>query len=81
MELHTVLTLVHEPSPFEADVVIAKLKNYECQILIKFQGTRFRQEVIYYVRRSVNSLNPFEKRKNCPSTGSNILVYKFTTRV
>jgi hypothetical protein len=37
MEQHTVETLVPEPSPFEVQIAIAKLKGIDCQVLIKFR--------------------------------------------
>jgi hypothetical protein len=42
IEIHIAEPLVLDPSPFEAEIVIAKLKDLNCQIVIKFQQNLFK---------------------------------------
>jgi hypothetical protein len=58
-EIHTAEPLPPEPSSFDAEIAIEKLKRY------KLPGTdQIWQEVIHYVLRSTNLLILFGIRKN-----------------
>jgi hypothetical protein len=37
IEIHTAEPLVLDPSPFEVEIAIAKLKGINCQVVMKFQ--------------------------------------------
>jgi hypothetical protein len=83
IEIHTAEPLVPEPSPFEVEIAIAKLKKYKLpgsnQIpaeLIQGGG-----EIRYYGLRSINSLILFGVRKNCRINGRSLLLYQFARRV
>jgi hypothetical protein len=55
IEIHAAEPLLLEPSPFEFEFVVAKLKSINHQVLIKFWQNRFKQEVKHYGLRSKNS--------------------------
>jgi hypothetical protein len=55
IEIHTAERLVPDPSPFEVEISTAKLKKgINCQVVMKFRQNLFKQEVKYYVLRSIN---------------------------
>jgi hypothetical protein len=64
--------LAPESSPFEDEIIIAKLKNYKYpasdQILAKLIQVRG--------IRSTNSLIVFGVKKNCLLSGKSLLLYK-----
>jgi hypothetical protein len=59
IEIHTAEPLVPDPSSFEVEITIAKLKGINCQLVFKFQ-----QEAKHGLRY-INSLHLFGVRRNC----------------
>jgi hypothetical protein len=79
IEIHTPEPLVHEPSPFEVENGIAKLKKY------KFPGSdQIPAELIQaggdYGLISINPFILFAVRKNCLISGRSLLLYQSTRR-
>jgi hypothetical protein len=77
IEIYTPETLVPDPSPFEVEIAIVKLKNYESagsnQIpveLIQAGGETLRSEIH-------SPLILFGIRKNCLMNGRSQLLYQF----
>jgi hypothetical protein len=54
IEIHIAEPLEPDPSPFEFEIAIGKLKGINCQVVIKFRQNCFKQEVAYYVLKSIN---------------------------
>jgi hypothetical protein len=77
-EIHTAEPLVPEPSYFEVEIATESFKG---QVVIKFRQNWSKPEGIHYVLRSTNLLIIFEIRKNCQSSGRNLLLYLFIRRV
>jgi hypothetical protein len=55
--------------------------NINCLVLIIFQQNWTKQEVMNYILRFTNLLILLEIRKNCQSSGRNLLFYLFIRRV
>jgi hypothetical protein len=69
-EIHTSEPVVPEPSAFEVDMAIEKLKkDTNHRILIKFQQNCLKQEVGQFGPRSINLLILFGIRRDCLSSG------------
>jgi len=78
--MHTAEPLIPDPSVFEVEISIEKLKRYKSP-LIKFWQKLSKQEEIYYVLRSVNLVSLSGIRKSCHSTGGNLFSYLFMKKV
>jgi hypothetical protein len=72
---------VPEPSLAEMEIAIGKLKSYKSQVLIRFQLNGSKQEVKRYVLRYINLFVLYGIRRNCHSSGRNLLLYQFIKRV
>jgi hypothetical protein len=59
-EIHTAEPLVPEPSAFEVEMAIEKLKVKNHQVLIRFQQNSLKQEVAKYAVRSIDLLILYE---------------------
>ena len=68
-EIHTVEPLVPEPSAFEVELSIEKLKNHKSPSLIKSQQNRLKQLVGQFAVRFINLLFLFGIRRNCLLNG------------
>jgi hypothetical protein len=54
IEIHTAEPLVHDPSPFEVKIAIAKLKRYKSPGSDKISAQLIQAGVKYYVLRPIN---------------------------
>jgi hypothetical protein len=54
IEIHRAEPLLPDPSLFEVEIAIAKLERYNHQVVIKFRQNSFKQELKYYVLRSIS---------------------------
>jgi hypothetical protein len=70
-----------EPSSFEAEIAIAKLKKYKLSGNDQISGELIKQEVEHYGLRFINSVILFGIRKNCLISGRSLLLYQFTRMV
>jgi hypothetical protein len=66
--------LVPEPSCFEVEVAVEKLKRYKSTGTDKFLEELIKQEGIHYILRSTNLLIVFGIRKNCHSSGIKCII-------
>jgi hypothetical protein len=57
--------LVSESNLLQAEIIIAKRKNVNRQVLIKFRKKLFKKVMKHYGVKSKNSLILFGVRKNC----------------
>jgi hypothetical protein len=74
IEIHIAELLVLDPSPFEAETTIAKLKKYKLPGSDQSQ-TELIQAGSETLLQSKNSLILFGIRKNCLSSGRSKLLY------
>jgi hypothetical protein len=81
IELNTTEPLVPSPSRLEMEIVIAKLKSVNHQVVIQFQQYCYKQEAKYYCQSPTNSTILFGERKNCLISGRSWLLYQFIKRV
>jgi hypothetical protein len=79
-KVHTAEPLVPEPGSLDVDITIEKLKRINHQILNKFRQNCSNQEVIYHVLKSTDLLILFGIRKNCHSSGRNLLLFLYIKR-
>jgi hypothetical protein len=80
IEIHTAEPLVPDLSPFEVEIATAKLKRFKSPGSDQSPQNLFKQEVKYYVPRSISQLNLFGIIKNCLINGRCLLLYQFTRR-
>jgi len=73
--MHTAELLVPEATCFEIETDIENSKDINHQVLIIFEHSWSKLEVNYYILRSVDLLILFQIRKNCHSSGRNLLLY------
>ena len=64
-DIHTAEPLVPDPSAFEVELAIEKLKRHKSPVLINSQQKCLRQGVEQFAVRSINSLILFGIRKKC----------------
>jgi hypothetical protein len=76
LQIHTVEPLVPDPSHFEVESAIAKLKRYKYLGSDKLRQNWFKQKVKRYGLRSINSLILFRIRKYCLISGRSLPVHK-----
>jgi hypothetical protein len=69
-DIHTAEPLVLEPSLVEVEIAIGKLKSYKCPTRVK-----------RYVLRYANLFVVYGIRRNCHSSGRNLLLYQLIKRV
>jgi hypothetical protein len=80
IEINTAELLLPDPSPFEFEIVVTKLKSINRQVMIKFGRTYFK-EVKQYSLITINSLILFGIWKNFLINGRSLLLYQFTRRL
>jgi hypothetical protein len=79
IEIHTAEPLVPDPSPFEVETAIEKLKKYEYKSLGSHQIlAELMQAGGDTLQRSINSLILFRIMKNCLTSGRSLLLNQFT---
>jgi len=66
-EIHTAEPLVPEPSAFEVELAIEKLKSHKSPVLIKSQQSSLKQGVEKFAMRSIKFSILFGIRRNCLS--------------
>jgi hypothetical protein len=71
---HTVEPLVPEPSSFEIEIDIKKLKTYKLPGIDQILTELIKQEVIHYILRATSLLILFGIRKNWHSSGRSLLL-------
>jgi hypothetical protein len=81
MDIHTAEPLVPEPSLVEVEIAIGKLKSYKSQVLIIFRLNLSKQGLKYYITRYTDLFVLYGIRRNCHSSGRNLLLYQFIRRV
>ena len=64
-----------EPTAFEVELAIEKLKRHNHHVLIKSQQNLLRHDVGQIALRSINLLFLFGIRRNCLRSGRNRLLY------
>jgi hypothetical protein len=80
-ELHTAEPLVAEPSAFEVEMAIEKLKRHKSPGIVQIQAELIKAGVEQFAVRSMNLLILFRMRKNCLKTGRSQLLYLSIRRV
>jgi hypothetical protein len=80
IEIDTAEPLVPDPSFFEVEIAIAKMKRYKSPGSNQISKNLFKQEVKNCGLRSVNSLILFGIMKNFLISGRSLLAYQFTRR-
>jgi len=80
MVLMMLSTEMHTAEPLVPEIAIEELKNTSYKVLIKFRENWTKQEVMHYVLGPAGLLILFWIRKNCHSSGRNLL-YLFIRRV
>jgi hypothetical protein len=73
--------LVPEPSSYEVEIAIEKFKRYKSPGIDQILAELIQAGGIHSVLRSTNLLIVFGTRKNCQSSGRNLLLYLFIRRV
>jgi len=68
-EIHTAELLLLEPSAFEFEVVIEKLKSHKSPGTDQIPAELIKTRVEQFVRRYINSLFLFGIRRNCLRSG------------
>jgi hypothetical protein len=79
-DIQTAEPLVPEPSLVEVKIAIVKLKRYNPQVLIRFRPNWSELGVKIYVLRYTNLFVLYGIRRNCHSSGRNLLLYQFIKR-
>jgi len=80
-EIHTAEPLVPEPSAFEVEMAIEKLKNTNHQVLIISHQNWLKQGVEQFALRSINLLILSGIKRNCLRSGRSQTLYLFIRRV
>jgi hypothetical protein len=80
-EMHTAETLVPEPSPFEGEIAIEKLKRYRSPGTDHISTELIQAGSNKYILRSTDLLFVFGIRKKCHSSGRILSLYLFIKRV
>jgi hypothetical protein len=81
MDIHTTEPLVPEPTPVEVKIAIRKLKSYKSSGTDQIPAELIKAGVNHYVLRYTNLFVLYGIRRNCPSSGRNLLLYQFIRRV
>jgi hypothetical protein len=80
VEIHTAELLISDPSPFDVEIVIVKLKKYKSPGIDQIRAELIQAGGKLYVLRSINSYILFGIRKNWLINGRSQLIYQFTGR-
>ena len=68
-EIHTAEPLVPEPSAFEVEFAIGKLKSHKSPGIDEIPAKLFKAGGGKFAWRFINLLFPFGRRKNCLNSG------------
>ena len=68
-EIHTAEPLVPEPSAFEIELAIEKLKSHKSPGVDQIPAELVKRRVGQFAVRSINLLFPFGIRRNCRKNG------------
>jgi hypothetical protein len=80
MDIHTAEPLEPEPSLVEVGIAIAKLKSYKSPGTDQIPAELIKAGVKHYVLRYTDLFVVFGIRRNCYSSGRNLLLYPFIKR-
>jgi hypothetical protein len=81
MDVHTAEPLVPEPSLVDVEIGIGTLKSYKSPGTVQILAELIRAGVKLYVLRYTNSFVLYGIRRNCHSSGRNLLSHQFIKRV
>jgi hypothetical protein len=80
MDIHTAEPLVTEPSLVEVEIAIGKLKSYKSPGTDDIPAELIKAGVKHYILRYTDLFVALGIRRNCHSSGKNLLLYQFTKR-
>jgi hypothetical protein len=80
MDIHMSEPLVPEPSLDEVEIAIGKLKSYKSPGTDNIPAELIKAGGETYILRYTDFFVVFEIRRNCHSSGRNLLLYQFTKR-
>jgi hypothetical protein len=80
-DIHTAEPLVPEPSLVEVKIAIGKLKSYKFSGTDQISAELIKAGVKHYILRYTDLFVVFGIRRNCHSSGMNLLLYQFIKRV
>jgi hypothetical protein len=80
IDIHTAEPLVPEPSLDEVEISIAKLKSCKSPGTDNIPHELIKAGVKHYIPRNTDLFVVFGIRRNCHSSGRNLLFYQFTKR-
>jgi hypothetical protein len=81
MDMHTAEPLVPEPSLVEVEIAIGKMKSYKSPGTDQLPVELIKTGGETYVLRHRNLFVLYGIRRNCHSSGRNLLLYQFIKRV
>jgi hypothetical protein len=73
--------LVPEPSLVEVEIATGKLKSYKSPSTDQILAEMIKEGIKHNVLRYTNVFIPYGIRRNCHSSGRNLLLYQFIKRV
>jgi len=79
-EIHTAESLVPEPSAFEVEIPIEKLKGHKSPSIDQIPAELIKAGVDQYALRAINLLLVFGIRRNCLRSGRSQSLYLFIRR-
>jgi len=80
-KIHTAEPPVPEPSAFEVELAIAKLKSHKSPGIDQIPAELFKTELEQFTMKSINLLFLFGIRRNCLRSGRSRLLYPSIRRV
>jgi hypothetical protein len=81
MDVHTAEPLVPEPSLIEVEIAIGKLKSYKSTGTDQILAEMIKAGVKLYILRYKDLFILYGIKRNCHSSGRNLLLYQFIKRV
>jgi hypothetical protein len=80
MDIHMAEPLVPQPSLVKVEIAIGRLKSYKSPGTGQIPAELIKAGVKHYVLRYTNLFVLYGVRRNCHSSGRNILLYHFIKR-
>jgi hypothetical protein len=77
MDIHTAEPLMPEPSLVEVEISIGKLKSYKFLGIDQIPAELIKAGMKHYVLRYADLFVVYGIRRNCHSSGKNLLLYQF----
>jgi hypothetical protein len=77
MDIHTAELLIPEPSLVEVEIATGKLKSYKSTGTDQIPAELIKAGVKHYILRYTDLFVLYEIRRNCHSSGRNLLLYQF----